>query len=654
MKKIFFALAALAMVVFASCSKDEDSEPSSSEIQLNITVADIGPDEPVTRAASIKDVWAEGDQIYIWYDDNTGDTPDLVITYDGNEWIGPEDIKAPAGESGYVKCLYDGRVKVASKVNYTYTSSPSNRFKRTLSFKIESWTCLTEVVVVVTDIPEGTDASLYTLACDKFTPLSGNGYVVGEDAITVTKGTKGATATGFASDVYDDAVAFAFATADYSSNAQDFEFTLATTTGTKAFSENLTLEPSDKIKSVTLAYSDFAATSTDHEAVQLWEGGPYWATNNIGAQSETEAGYYFAWGYPDGYVRNSANNGWVKADDSSSSITFNASGFPDYQTHTYSDMAAANWGADWKVPEKADFENLLTKCDFEYVTTGTKGVRFKGKGSYSGNSIFFPGGGYGNGSDLENESGYWSCTQSDEGLAHFLYIPAILFSKITYINSRCRGYSVRPVRVTGPVPVTAITLSKTETRIAVSQTEMLSVSGVEPSIATVHVIWSSSDPSVATVDASTGKVTGIAEGTATITATADDGVKATCTVTVVAEGSYVTVNGQGGVVYFYDSKPYIISLDEKKCNWSDAQKWCEEKGDSWYIPKVKELKAIYNVKATLNATLSSNGGTELSNNDYWASNEASTNREWYVDLKSGIDNYTAKTANLRVRAVRAL
>ena len=320
---------------------------------------------PVTRAASIKEVWAEGDQIYIWYDDNTGDTPDLVITYDGSEWVGPEDITPPYYSYGYVKCLYDGRVKVASKVNYTYTSSPRNRFSRQLSFKIESWTCLTELVVVVTDIPEGTDASLYTFACDKFTPLRADAYAVDADKITAIKGTKGATATGFASDVYDDAVAFAFATADYSGSAQDFEFTLATTTGTKTFSENPILEPSDKIKTIILAYSDFAAVSTDHEAVQLWEGGPYWATNNIGASTPEEFGYYFAWGYPDGYVRNSANNGWVKADDPSKNITFNASGFPDYQTHTYSDMAAANWGTDWKVPEKADFENLLSKCDFE-------------------------------------------------------------------------------------------------------------------------------------------------------------------------------------------------------------------------------------------------------------------------------------------------
>ena len=56
---------------------------------------------------------------------------------------------------------------------------------------------------------------------------------------------------------------------------------------------------------------------------------------------------------------------------------------------------------------------------------------------------------------------------------------------------------------------------------------------VEPSDATnKKVTWSSSAPGVATVDAR-GNVTAVAEGTATITATTDDGGKtATCTVTV--------------------------------------------------------------------------------------------------------------------------
>ena len=36
----------------------------------------------------------------------------------------------------------------------------------------------------------------------------------------------------------------------------------------------------------------FGAT---HEDVQLWENGPLWAKTNIGANSPTEAGYYFWW-----------------------------------------------------------------------------------------------------------------------------------------------------------------------------------------------------------------------------------------------------------------------------------------------------------------------------------------------------------------------
>ena len=672
MKKIIFAIAALAMI-FVSCSKDENSEPSSSEIQLDITVANIGPDEPVTRTASIKDVWTEGDQIYIWYDSNQGDTPDLVITYNGSEWIGPEDIKAPSYSIGYVKCLYDGRVKVASNPGYTYDST-----NRKFSFNIESWTCLTELVVVVTDIPEGTDASLYTLACDKFTPLSGDGYIVGEDAITVTKGTKGAAAAGFASDVYDGAVTFAFATAEYSSSAQGFNYTLTNTINgeTKAYTENLTLEPSKKIKSITLAYSDFAAASPDHEAVQLWEGGPYWATTNIGASTPEEYGCYFAWGYTDGYVHNGSS--WVKATDSSSSITFDEAGFPDYQTHAFSDMAQANWGTGWRMPTKTEFNDLLSKCTVEYVRTGTKGIRLKGKGSYSGNSIFLPSAGVGYGSDFFNVEdiggSYWSTTQySDIYAAHRLTFTTVQpFSSygVSTIDKFC-GFSVRPVRGIAPVPVTAIELSKTETSIAVGQTDTLSVSRIAPSNATDRTVtWSCFETAVATVDAATGVVTAVAPGTATVIATANDGsgVRATCTVKVrdYQAGDYVAFYGLKGVVYLYDSKPYIISLDEPAsiCKWDDAKKWCEDKGDGWYLPSKDELLAIYKVRGTLNATLSSVGGTQLclSNPhtgdcpyDYWSSTEPTPLTADYVNFSTGLVGYACyKSSSCNARAVRAL
>jgi uncharacterized repeat protein (TIGR01451 family) len=51
-----------------------------------------------------------------------------------------------------------------------------------------------------------------------------------------------------------------------------------------------------------------------------------------------------------------------------------------------------------------------------------------------------------------------------------------------------------------------------------------------------QVTWTSSAPSIATVD-STGKVTGVKEGTCTITAITSDGLTAICTVTVTPKGT---------------------------------------------------------------------------------------------------------------------
>lgn len=84
--------------------------------------------------------------------------------------------------------------------------------------------------------------------------------------------------------------------------------------------------------------------------------------------------------------------------------------------------------------------------------------------------------------------------------------------------------------------VQSVSLNKTETTLAVTASETL-VATISPSSATnKQVTWSSSNSSVASVD-SNGKVTGVAEGTATITVTTVDGSKtATCEVTVTASG----------------------------------------------------------------------------------------------------------------------
>ncbi len=81
-------------------------------------------------------------------------------------------------------------------------------------------------------------------------------------------------------------------------------------------------------------------------------------------------------------------------------------------------------------------------------------------------------------------------------------------------------------------PVTGVTLNKTSATLNGGSSETL-VAAVQPdNAANKNVTWSSSSPSVATVSSS-GAVTAVAAGTATITATTQDGNKtATCLVTV--------------------------------------------------------------------------------------------------------------------------
>lgn len=87
------------------------------------------------------------------------------------------------------------------------------------------------------------------------------------------------------------------------------------------------------------------------------------------------------------------------------------------------------------------------------------------------------------------------------------------------------------------VGVTQITLNKTTLSLTKGSWERLTATVKPDNAKHKRVIWSSDRPSVATVNPS-GKVTGMAAGTAIITASSIDGkVKATCTVTITANSS---------------------------------------------------------------------------------------------------------------------
>ena len=97
-------------------------------------------------------------------------------------------------------------------------------------------------------------------------------------------------------------------------------------------------------------------------------------------------------------------------------------------------------------------------------------------------------------------------------------------------TATCRVGVVR--RPGGDVSVTGVTLNKTTLKLGKGASETLTATVAPTNATNKNVTWTSSDPAVATVDAS-GKVTGVANGTATITVTTEDGgYTATCAVEV--------------------------------------------------------------------------------------------------------------------------
>ena len=88
------------------------------------------------------------------------------------------------------------------------------------------------------------------------------------------------------------------------------------------------------------------------------------------------------------------------------------------------------------------------------------------------------------------------------------------------------------------IPVESVSLNKTELVLATGENETLTAI-ITPNNATGVVIWTNSNNSIATVD-NNGKITALAEGTATITATAG-GKTATCAATILK--LVETING---------------------------------------------------------------------------------------------------------------
>ena len=284
-----------------------------------------------------------------------------------------------------------------------------------------------------------------------------------------------------------------------------------------------------------------------------------WASFNLGASTPEGSGDYFSWGETapkSSYTWSTYACGQSKNGPFSEYVVDAAHGAPDYKTilDLEDDAAHAIWGDAWRMPSKEEIQELRSNCNWQWTTmNGVAGYKVTSK--TTGNFIFLPAAGMMSGSKVQNagtEGDYWSSSlYTAESCSSW----SPYFSSSQFSTGDCYRYFGLPVRaVYGEVvPVTEITLSSTSMDLLIGQTGQLTATILPDNATYKGLIWTSSDDSVATVDA-TGKVTAVAIGKATITAySANDSTTAACEVTVYQLVQSITLDHTELVMYVGDA-----------------------------------------------------------------------------------------------------
>lgn len=245
---------------------------------------------------------------------------------------------------------------------------------------------------------------------------------------------------------------------------------------------------------IAVALEEFVDPYNGHAYVDLGlPSGTKWATMNVGANSPTDYGLYFAWGETQGYTASQVGTGegqkafsWddyaLTEDGGSTMSKYNST---DNKTHLEltDDAAHVNWGGDWHMPNRAQCLELLKETKNGFVTntgaftqfawddsngslnpTGTTAtisgwdtpgfLFFKSDVSdmdaaiTSGDYLFIPADGFCGGGRVFSVGVYgsvWASALNSEDVEYAWYFGFGSSEAGVYSDDRCGGLSVRGV-----------------------------------------------------------------------------------------------------------------------------------------------------------------------------------------------------------------
>lgn len=189
--------------------------------------------------------------------------------------------------------------------------------------------------------------------------------------------------------------------------------------------------------------------------------GTLWAIQNIGASKPEEIGDYFAWGETKGYKSGKKdfswrNYKWSGSNSKNGILTkycsnskYGKKGFTDNKRELdlEDDAAYVNLGSKWRIPSKAQTDELREKCDWKWMTfKGTEGYMIKGP---NGNTLFLPAAGWRLDSSLADfgkRCHYWTRSLSEEWTITAYYLCRYPTGSGKRHFFRECGFSIRPVR----------------------------------------------------------------------------------------------------------------------------------------------------------------------------------------------------------------